>query len=170
MAYMSEAFPTFDGLVIEPSSPDMLYASLLEKGRRKPIKASGISDGHLQLLILLTALFSEGRDRHSLMLIDEPETSLHPWALAVLAKAINQAAEEWGRQVILATHSPVLMSQFEPDQSLAVEAKEGRTELTRLSELEGIQDLLEQYASGSLYMSEAVAAQSRIVEQSSPSE
>jgi predicted ATPase len=141
----------------------------LEKGRRKPILASGISDGHLQLLILLTALFSEGRDRYSLMLIDEPETSLHPWALAVLAKAIKQATEEWGKQVILATHSPVLMSQFDAIQTLAVEQEDGRTRITRLSEVEGIQDLLEEYASGALYMSETIAAQSRLVDQSTSS-
>jgi predicted ATPase len=97
MEYMAEAFPTFDGLVIEPTGPSILYASFLEKWRRKPILASGISDGHLQLLILLTALFSLGRGHYSLMLIDEPETSLHPWALAVLARAIKQATEEWGR-------------------------------------------------------------------------
>jgi predicted ATPase len=161
MDYMSEAFPTFDGLLIEPSSPTTLYASFLEKGRRKPILASGISDGHLQLLILLTALFAEGRDRYSLMLIDEPETSLHPWAIAVLAKAINYAAEEWSKQILLATHSPVLLSQFDPDQTLAVQSEGGRALITRLNEIEGIQDLLGEYASGSLYMSEAVAAQSR---------
>jgi predicted ATPase len=163
MGYMEEAFPNFDGLVIEPSGPSTLYASFLEKGRRKPILASGISDGHLHLLILLTALLSEGRDRYSLMLIDEPETSLHPWAIAVLAKAIKQATAEWGKQVILATHSPVLMSQFAPDQTLAVEQNDGRTRITRLSEVEEIQDLLEEYASGALYMSETIAAQSRLV-------
>jgi predicted ATPase len=167
MEYMAEAFPTFVGLVIEPTGPSSLYASFLERHRRKPILASGVSDGHLQLLMLLTALFSEGRGRYSLLLLDEPETSLHPWAIAVLAKAIVHATEEWGRQVILATHSPVLMSQFESDQSFAVELKEGRTQITRLSEVEGVQDLLEQYASGSLYMSELVAAQSKLVEPSS---
>jgi hypothetical protein len=100
------------------------------------------------------------------MLIDEPETSLHPWALAVLAKAIKQATEEWGRQVILATHSPVLMSQFEPDQTLGVESQEGRTRITRLSDVAEIQDLLQEYASGSLYMSETVAPQSKLIGQS----
>jgi predicted ATPase len=170
MRYMTEAFPTFDGLVIEPSSPNTLYASFLERGRRKPILASGISDGHLQALILLTALFAEGRGRYSLMLIDEPETSLHPWALAVLAKAIRQAAEEWGKQVILATHSPVLISQFDPDQALTIEQEDGRTRITRLSEIEEIQDLLQEYATGSLYMSEMVAPQSKLVDQSTASE
>ncbi len=163
MTYMAEAFPNFDGLVIEPSSPNTLYASFLERGRRKPILASGISDGHLQLLILLTALFSEGRDRYSLMLIDEPETSLHPWAIAVLAKAIKEATERWGKQVILATHSPVLISQFDPDQILTVEQEDGRTRMTRLSEVEEIKDLLQEYAPGSLYMSEMVGAQSKPV-------
>jgi predicted ATPase len=159
MSYMSEAFPNFKGLVIEPTGPGALYASFIERHRREPILASGVSDGHLQMLIVLTALFSEGRDRYSLLLFDEPDLSLHPWALAVMAKAMNHAAEEWGKQIILATHSPVLMSQFEPHQNLAVETRDGQTHISRLSEMEGIQDLLEEYASGSLYMSEAIAAQ-----------
>ena len=115
-------------------------------------------------------LFAESRGQYSLMLFDEPETSLHPWAIAVLAKAIRHATEEWGRQVIMATHSPVLMSQFESDQSFAVESKDGRTRITRLSEIEGIQDLLEQYASGSLYMCETIAAQSLLADPSTASQ
>ncbi len=79
------------------------------------------------------------------MLIDEPETSLHPWAVAVLAKAIKQATKEWGKQVIVATHSPVLISQFDPDQILAVDQENGRTRITRLSEVEEIKDLLQEY-------------------------
>jgi predicted ATPase len=165
MKYMAEAFPTFKGLVIEPTGPNVLYASFLEKDKQKPILASGISDGHLQFLVLLTGLFFE-EPRGSLVLFDEPETSLHPWALAVLAKAIREATTSWGRQVILATHSPVLISQFDPHQLFAVESEEGRTRISRVSEIEDIQDLLQEYAAGSLYMSEAVAPQSRLVEPS----
>jgi hypothetical protein len=70
--------------------------------------------------------------------------------------------------VILATHSPVLISQFDPDQQLAVESREGQTKITRVSEIEDIQDLLQDYGTGSLYMSEAVAPQSMPVEPSIP--
>ena len=161
MKYMSKAFPSsFDGIVIEPTGPNSIYASFLEKGRRSPIRASGVSDGHLQLLILLTAIFSEGRDRFSLLLIDEPETSLHPWAEAVFAEALREAASEWNKQVLLATHSPVLLSQFEPGEILTVETLEGQAKVTRLSEIPDIQDLLGQYTTGNLYMSEMVAPQS----------
>ena len=74
---------------------------------------------------------------------------------------MTTAAEDWERQILVATHSPVLISQFPPDQTVAVEAPEGRSRLSRLSEIEGIKDLLEDYASGTLYMSEIVASQSQ---------
>jgi predicted ATPase len=160
IGFMRKAFPrSFDNLEIEQTGPNSLYAKFVGKGRRQAILASGVSDGHIQLLILLTALFSEGRDRFSLLLIDEPETSLHPWALAVLAEAMIEAANRWNKQILMATHSPVLISQFDPDQILSVETSDGRSRITRLSEMPNIQDLLEQYAAGSLFMSELIASQ-----------
>lgn len=158
--FMRQSFPTFRDLVLESTGPASVYGSFVESGRRQPILASGMSDGHVQMLLMLTALFAEGPQRPSLLLLDEPELSLHPWALAVLGKAIQAAAHEHQKQVLLATHSPVLMSQFEPADCMAVELEQGRTRLRRVSEIEGIDDLLEQYATGSLYMSETIAPQS----------
>lgn len=159
MQFMRESFPSFDELVLEQTGANSVYASILEKGRRKEIRASGVSDGHLQMLLLLTALFSEG-DRDAVILFDEPEISLHPWALAALAKAIKLAAENWNKQVFVATHSPVLVSQFGPDNILAMEVNEGRSRPIRLSQMDEIRDLLEKYGAGALYMSEMIAAQS----------
>jgi predicted ATPase len=90
MQFMREAFPSFDDMIIEQTGPNSVYAHFFEKSRSRPILASGVSDGHLQLLLILIALFSEDPDREALILLDEPEVSLHPWALAVLAKAIRQ--------------------------------------------------------------------------------
>jgi len=162
ISFMQESFPAFDNLFFEQTGRYTVYGNFLEKGRRKPIRSSGVSDGHLQMLINLTALFSEGQNRYSLILFDEPEISLHPWALAVFAKAVKLATEKWNKQVFIATHSPVLISQFEPENILTAELdKEGKTVLKRISEIEGIQDLLEDYATGSLYMAERIAPQSK---------
>ena len=158
MQYMAEAFPIFDGIALEQTGPASVYAGFLEKGRRRGILASGVSDGFLQLLLLLTALFSEGK-RASILLFDEPEVSLHPWALAVFAKAAKVAAERWNKQIFLATHSPVLISQFESRDILVAGIEDGRARFDRLHEIEEIRDLLEDYAAGSLYMSESVAPQ-----------
>ncbi|MEG4943434.1 AAA family ATPase [Microcoleus sp. F4-D5] len=162
ISFMQESFPAFDNLFFEQTGRYTVYGNFLEKGRRKPIRSSGVSDGHLQMLINLTALFSEGQNRYALILFDEPEISLHPWALAVFAKAVKLATEKWNKQVFIATHSPVLISQFEPENILTAELdKEGKTVLKRISEIEGIQDLLEDYATGSLYMAEMIAPQSK---------
>lgn len=162
MAHMRECFPIFRDVLIEQTGPNTVYGSFIEIGRRQPIAASGVSDGHLQMLINLTALFSEGKDRSSLILFDEPETSLHPYALSVLAKAVRIAAAEWNKQVFIATHSPVLVSQFDTESTLAAEIGElGQTVITRVSEMDEIRDLLEEYSVGSLYMAEMVAAQSK---------
>ena len=158
MGHMAEAFPAFDDIVLEQTGLSSVYASFIEKGHRNGIFASGASDGYLQLLLLLIALFSEGHEE-SVLLLDEPETSLHPWALVVFARAVKLAAEHWHKQVFLATHSPVLISQFEPRDILVAGFEDGRAGFDRLSEIDEIRDLLEDYAAGSLYMSEAIAAQ-----------
>jgi predicted ATPase len=162
MEFMRKAFPgSFNELVFEQVGSDRVTASFVEKGRQQPIQASGVSDGHLQMLGLLTSLFGDSPWRVNLLMFDEPETSLHPHALAVFGNAVKMAAEKFNRQVFIATHSPVLMSQFALEQCLIFEAGALReTQISPLSEREGIQDLLAQYALGSLYMAEAVAPQS----------
>ncbi len=162
VGFMRESFPAFRDLLIEPTGPNTVYGSFLEKGRRSPIQASGVSDGHLQMLAHLTALFAEGQERRSLLMFDEPEASLHPYALSVLAKAVKLATAEWNKQVFIATHSPVLISQFDPANILATEiGANGQTVIRRVSEMPEISDLLEEYAAGSLYMAEMLASQSK---------
>lgn len=160
VGHMREAFPKFKDLFLEQTGANVVIGQFVEQGRRQPIQASGVSDGFLQLLVLLTALFSEGRDRPSLIMLDEPETSLHPHAIAVLAQAIEETAEQWQRQVLVATHSPVLMSQFASENVVMVEPGErGEAIFRRVSEIDEIKDLLDAYALGSLYMADAVGAQ-----------
>jgi predicted ATPase len=162
ISFMRKAFPgCFKELMFEQIGSDRVNATIVEEGRRKPIQPSGVSDGHLQLLGMLTALFGDPQDGFSLQLFDEPETSLHPHAIVVFSEAVKLAVSQWNRQIFLATHSPVLMSQFTPEETLVFQtAKATGTEATRLSDLPDIKDLLDRYALGSLYMAEEVAQQS----------
>jgi predicted ATPase len=160
--FMRNAFPSFRDLQIIQTGVMTVYGYFLENHRQNPVSAFHISDGYLQMLIHLTALFSQPQETYSLIMFDEPETSLHPWAIAVFAGAVKLATKEWNRQVIIATHSPVLMSQFESDQCLVAElGDKGQTEFKRVSEMPDMEDWLNQYALGSLYMSEAIAPQSK---------
>lgn len=69
------------------------------------IDLSQESDGTIRLLGLLVALFQPGR--LSLMGIEEPELTVHPGAMALLANLLNEASQRY--QVIVTTHSPDLI-------------------------------------------------------------
>jgi predicted ATPase len=160
--YMRKAFPdSFHDLSFEQIGSDRVGGSFIERGRHNPIQASGVSDGHLQMLGLLTSLFGDSADRSNLLLFDEPETSLHPHAIAVFALAAADAAEKRRRQVFVATHSQVLISQFDPSDVIVAERGDDQSTLfRRVSQIEELKDLVEQYALGSLYMAEQVGSQS----------
>ncbi len=160
MESMKRAFSRFKGLFLEQTGNSSVYGHFVESGRKYPTQASRISDGYLQLLINLTELFCEGPEVHNCILFDEPDLSLHPWAIVVFANAVKLAVREWNKQVIIATHSPVLLSQFEPDEAMTVELNDsGLTVMKRVSDMKDLEDLLGQFAIGSLYMAEAVAPQ-----------
>ena len=158
--YTRRAFPFLRGTLIEATSPTTLYGSFVEDGLAGPLPASLASDGHIHFLMLMTALFAPGPDTPAILLFDEPETSLHPWAISVFAEAVQEAVEKWNRQVLIATHSPVLISQFEPASCYVTSKSDRGTGISRVSEMEDAQPWLEDYAAGSLYMAELLARQS----------
>lgn len=168
--FMRKGFPSsFRELTFEQIGADRASASFVETGRRQPIQASGVSDGHIQLLGLLTSLFGDAQRHYQMLMFDEPETSLHPHAISVFAEAVKHATATFNRQIFISTHSPVLMSQFDIDSCLVLRAGEERdTRIEPLAARNDIRDLLDHYALGSLYMAEEVARQGPSNNSSSP--
>ena len=107
------------------------YLSLREKNLNRTIGALHISDGTLSFL-LLEAIFLNP-NRGALIGIDEPERGLHPDMIRSVAEMIKSAAKE--SQLIIATHSPHLLNQFEIEDVLVFEKNEDNsTEVKKLSE------------------------------------
>jgi predicted ATPase len=91
---------------------------LIEKHLNRPVTLDSLSDGTLRFLIMLSILYNPDRGR--VICLDEPEISLHPDMIAVLSDVIRQSNSE-GTQVIIATHSPMLLNMFDLDQVFVVE-------------------------------------------------
>ena len=99
--------------------------------------ANNMSDGTLRVLGILVALFQGDNDaqkRVTLVGIEEPETTLHPGAVAVLLDGLRDAAHR--TQVIITTHSPELLDDKHLDVNsiLAVEAHDGDTVIAPVDE------------------------------------
>ena len=82
-----------------------------QHGLLRPLKASELSDGTLRYLLLVAALLSPRPP--TLMILNEPETSLHPDLLPPLARLIEQAASR--SQVVVVSHAAALVSALEAD-------------------------------------------------------
>ncbi|WP_372344599.1 AAA family ATPase [Streptomyces sp. KL116D] len=74
---------------------------LTQRGLRRPLGPAELSDGTLRYLLWTAALLTPRPP--SLMVLNEPETSLHPELLDPLAHLILAAAEE--SQVVVVTHA-----------------------------------------------------------------
>lgn len=72
---------------------------------------SRLSTGHQIVLNIVTQLAAHLRVR-SLVLIDEPETHLHPPLVAALLRAIQTLLDQHSSFAIAATHSPVVVQEL----------------------------------------------------------
>jgi predicted ATPase len=105
-AAIADAFP---GGSIEIVNTDGYFElEMQQHGLLRPLKAAELSDGTLRYLLLIAALLSPRPP--SLMILNEPETSLHPDLLPPLARLIAQAAKR--SQIVVVSHAMALMSEL----------------------------------------------------------
>lgn len=101
---VADAFP---GGSIDVSVNDGYFEiEMLQHGLLRPLKAAELSDGTLRYLLLVAALLSPRPP--SLMILNEPETSLHPDLLPPLARLIADASRR--SQVIVVSHAERLVT------------------------------------------------------------
>lgn len=159
LKYFKQAFPEIENIRTEQTSPTLVYAYFKEQGLDRELPAFSMSEGMLQFICILVALFGDPFDQPTVMLFDEPEISLHPWPLQVLSQAMRYASESCNRQIMIATHSPTLMSAFDTADCFVVGKEKGKTSIRPVLDDKEVKDLLEQYSLGTLYLAESVGSQ-----------
>jgi predicted ATPase len=113
------------------------------------IPATRLSDGTLKYLCLMAVLFDH--DPPPLVCIEEPETGLHPDALALVADALREASTRM--QVVVTTHSDALVDRFsdEPENIIVCERDTSQSTSFRRLEREALKEWLEEYTLGDLW-------------------
>ena len=106
-AAIADAFP---GSTLNVTSSEGTFElSMRQHGLLRALKTAELSDGTLRYLLLSAALLSPRPP--SLMVLNEPETSLHPDLLQPLGRLIAQAAQR--SQVIVVSHSHPLIAALD---------------------------------------------------------
>jgi predicted ATPase len=87
-----------------------------------------VSDGTLRLLALTLPAYLKGLE--GIYLIEEPENGIHPRAVETMFQSLSSV---YGAQILMATHSPVILSVAEPSQILCFRKteKSGAVDIVR---------------------------------------
>ncbi|MGH9871764.1 MAG: AAA family ATPase [Pyrinomonadaceae bacterium] len=99
-----------------------------QHGLLRPLKAAELSDGTLRYLLWIAALLTPRPP--ALLVLNEPETSLHPELLPALGRLIASASER--SQVLVVTHAPKLIHVLEEQaecNSIRLEKEFGETRI-----------------------------------------
>ncbi len=103
------------------------FLSLREKNMSRAIGTLHISDGTLRFLLSECIFYNPLRG--ALVAIDEPERGLHPDMIRSIADMMKYAAKQ--SQIIVATHSPHLLNQFELEDILVFEKNDENSTVVR---------------------------------------
>ena len=114
------AFPGLEEVTLPPAAAGMLALAWKEKGFEQPFYMHELSEGTLRFLWLASLL--QGPNLSTVTTIDEPEVSMHPEMLSLLADLMRGASRR--TQLVVATHSDRLIRFLDPREVVVMDLDE----------------------------------------------
>lgn len=141
--------PFFESFHLEPNrlNPELIDLEWMQKGAGNTyFNSNQLSDGSLRFICLATLLMQPNPPKT--ILIDEPELGLHPTAINMLAALIHKVNAT--SQIIISTQSVNLINNFDPEDIIIVDRKDGASQFQRL-QAEELNEWLETYTLGEVW-------------------
>jgi predicted ATPase len=151
VADVRRLFPTIKNLRVKAvTSSEVVLEAELVSGVR--VEAKGLSEG---LLYYLAFAALRHLDPVALLLVEEPENGLHPARIAQVVSVLR-AISESGTQVVMATHSPLVVNELKPDEvSIVTRTAERGTQVKRIKDTPDFEERSKIYALGELWIAYA---------------
>jgi predicted ATPase len=140
--------PFFHNFILKPekTAPNRIRLRWKLRGTDEYFDANSFSDGTLRFICLTTLLLQPHLP--TMILLDEPELGLHPYAMQLLAGMMRSVANK--TQIIASSQSVTLANQFDWFDLIIVEQFDNASQFKRLEE-EQIKLWLEDYRIGDLW-------------------
>jgi predicted ATPase len=139
---LRSAFPGFENLTFPSAAAGMLSLTWKEQQFREPIYGHQLSEGTLRFLWLISLLQSPNLS--TVTMIDEPEVSLHPELLSLLADLLREASKR--TQLIVATHSDRLIRFLEPKEVVVMDIAEDGCATATWADTMDLEEWLKEYS------------------------
>ena len=139
--------PFFSDFELEPRH-DSLLLQWRERDTDQVFSVSQASDGMLRVVALVTLLLLPERDLPDVLILDEPELGLHPYAINVVGGLIRALSDKI--QVIVATQSVPFVDCFDPSDIVIVDRESRSTTFRQLNEAD-LEEWLDDYSLSELW-------------------
>lgn len=126
---MRTIIPTLEEISIVYTEDRRLAVQFRERGVGRPWNSSEVSDGTIQAFALLVAIFDS---RVSTLVIEELENALHPWIL----RRLLELCQDSPRQILLTSHSPVLLTAVPPKTVNLMWMEQGRSSIAQVASMD----------------------------------
>lgn len=140
--------PFFHDFVLEPDASSRVILNWQEKDSDSVFGPHQFSDGTLRAICLVTLLLQPEDELPKLIVVDEPELGLHPYALNVLAALFSKASLH--TQILISTQSSSFLDNFDPEDVIAVNREGKESQFKRLNPLE-LEPWLDEYSLGEVW-------------------
>ena len=142
--------PFFDDFHLEPSGPNNkdVILNWRDKGSDQVFGPHQLSDGTLRAICLITLLMQPENEFPDLIIVDEPELGLHPYALNVVASLFKKASHH--TQVLISTQSSSFLDNFDPEDVIVVN-RDGKESQFEPQDPEELKAWLNEYSLGEVW-------------------
>jgi len=145
---LHDALPQVTGLFNSPTQQSTVVLGSREEHLTRPVTLSQMSAGELAFIAFLSLIYAPPDRTGSLYCIEDLENYLHPSLIATLLEVLRQSQEEWERkheapQIVMTTHSPLVVDKMKLDEIIFVEKREGATICSRPSDKSHLRKLLQ---------------------------
>ncbi len=132
--YVRDVIPQFQDFYLEPIGDYISLRWIDNSATDYRFNAHQFSDGSIRFIALATLLMQPAKTMPRVIILDEPELGLHPYAITQLAEMIKDAAIH--SQIIIASQSKDLVDHFDIDDISIVEMDEKKqcTSVKKLNE------------------------------------
>ncbi|MFN7414263.1 MAG: chromosome segregation protein SMC [Anabaena sp. LE011-02] len=139
--------PFFDDFDLVPRRNNVIL-NWREKGSDQVFGPHQFSDGTLRAICLTTLLLQPENELPKLIIVDEPELGLHPYALNIVAGMFGKAS--YHTQILISTQSTSFLDNFNPEDVITVDRVGKESEFKRLNS-EELEAWLEEYSLGEIW-------------------
>ena len=122
VSYIRDVVPQFQNFYLEPVGNIISLRWTDNSATDYVFNAHQFSDGSIRFIALATLLLQPEETMPNVIILDEPELGLHPYAITQLAQMVKDAAIH--SQVIIATQSKDLVDHFDIENVSVVEMDE----------------------------------------------